>query len=59
VPLRGISAVSGEGGPFFDPDADAALRAGLHETLAPSVEVRDRRALAMAARLDEYLGGTG
>ena len=67
VPLRGISAVSGEGGPFFDPDADAALRAGLHETLAPSVEVCEidahvndpAFALAMAARLDEYLGGTG
>jgi uncharacterized protein (UPF0261 family) len=65
VPLRGVSAISGEGGPFFDPDADAALLAGLHETLAPSVEVHEvdanindpAFAAAMAQRLDEYLGG--
>jgi uncharacterized protein (UPF0261 family) len=65
VPLRGVSAISGEGGPFFDPDADAALRAGLRETLAPSVEVHEvdahvndpAFAVAMAARLDEFLGG--
>jgi uncharacterized protein (UPF0261 family) len=65
VPLRGISAIAGEGGPFFDPDADAALRAGLHETLDPAVEVHEMDlhindpafAVAMAARLDEFLGG--
>jgi uncharacterized protein (UPF0261 family) len=65
VPLRGISAISAEGGPFFDPRADAALRAGLHETLVPSVEVHEvdahvndaAFAEAMAARLDEFLGG--
>jgi uncharacterized protein (UPF0261 family) len=65
VPLRGISAISGEGGPFFDPDSDAALLAGLHETLGPSVEVHEvdahvndpAFAIAMAARLDEFLGG--
>jgi uncharacterized protein (UPF0261 family) len=63
VPLRGISAISGEGGPFHDADADAALRAGLRETLAPSVEVHEvdadvndpAFAMAMAGRLDEFL----
>jgi uncharacterized protein (UPF0261 family) len=66
VPLRGISAIAGEGGPFFDPEADAALLAGLRETLAPSVEVHEvdahindeAFAAAVAARLDELMGGT-
>jgi uncharacterized protein (UPF0261 family) len=66
VPLRGISAIAGEGGPFFDPGADAALLAGLRETLAPSVEVHEvdahindeAFAAAVAARLDELMGGT-
>jgi uncharacterized protein (UPF0261 family) len=65
VPLRGVSAISVEGGPFADPEADAALLAGLRETLAPSVEVHEvdthvndpAFAVAMAARLDEFLGG--
>jgi uncharacterized protein (UPF0261 family) len=65
VPLGGISAISGEGGPFFDADADAALLAGVRETLAPSVELHEvdahvndpAFAVAMAARLDEFLGG--
>jgi uncharacterized protein (UPF0261 family) len=63
VPLRGCSALSGDGGPFYDPPADAALRAGLRETLAPAVEVHELDlhindpafARAMAARLDEFL----
>jgi uncharacterized protein (UPF0261 family) len=65
VPLRGISAISVEDGPFFDPAADEALLAGLRQTLAPSVELHEMDtdvndpafAVAMAARLDEYLGG--
>ena len=65
VPLRGISALAGEDGPFADPDADAALLAGLRETLDPSVEVHEMDvdvndpsfAVAKAARLDEFLGG--
>jgi uncharacterized protein (UPF0261 family) len=65
IPLRGISAIAGEGGPFYDPEADAALLAGLRETLAPSVEVHEVDAnindevfaVAMAARLDEFLRG--
>lgn len=39
VPLRGFSALSGDGGPFHDPEADAALVAGLRSTLAAHVEV--------------------
>ena len=66
VPLRGVSAISVDGGPFFDADADAALLAGLRETLAPSVEVHEvdthvndpAFAAAMAQRLDDFLGGT-
>ncbi|MDQ1661248.1 MAG: hypothetical protein QOJ68_1228 [Blastococcus sp.] len=65
VPLRGISAISGEGGPFADPVADEALVAGLTATLAPEVELHQvdahindpEFALAMAARLDDFLGG--
>src|SRR3954447_7245910 len=65
VPLRGISAIAGEDGPFFDPEADAALLAGLRETLAPAVEVHEvdahindeAFAVATAARLDEFLSG--
>ena len=66
VPLRGVSALAGEGAAFADPDADVALLAGLRETLAPSVEVHEvdahindeSFAVAMAARLDDYLVGT-
>ncbi|MGN6101174.1 MAG: Tm-1-like ATP-binding domain-containing protein [Devosia sp.] len=36
-PLRGVSALDAEGQPFFDPDADAALRASLGENLRPPV----------------------
>ncbi|NYJ04123.1 Tm-1-like ATP-binding domain-containing protein [Petropleomorpha daqingensis] len=65
VPLRGISAIAGDGGPFSDPEADAALLAGLRATLAPSVEVHEvdahindeAFAVATAARLDEFLSG--
>ena len=65
VPLRGISAIAGEGGPFFDAAADAALLAGLRETLSSSVEVHEvdahvndpAFAVAMAGRLDDFLRG--
>jgi uncharacterized protein (UPF0261 family) len=65
VPLRGVSALSGEGGPFADPVADEALVAGLTSTLAPEIELHRLDvhindpgfARAMAARLDGFLGG--
>lgn len=35
LPLRGVSAVSAPGGPFHDPDADAALFAAIRSTIDP------------------------
>jgi uncharacterized protein (UPF0261 family) len=65
VPLRGVSALSVEGGPFHDRAADDALFAALRSSLAPHVErieldtdVNDPGfATAMAAKLDAFLGG--
>jgi uncharacterized protein (UPF0261 family) len=59
VPLKGVSMIAVEGQPFYDADADAALFAGLRETLADSVEVHEidtdindpEFAVAMADRL--------
>ncbi len=59
VPLRGVSMIAVEGQVFHDPDADAALLEGLHETLGPAVEVHELEldvndpefATAMADRL--------
>jgi uncharacterized protein (UPF0261 family) len=68
VPLRGVSTIDAEGQPFHDPDADAALFAALREGLeGSSVElveldnnVNDEEfAIAMADRLDQYVGGRG
>ena len=63
IPLRGVSMIDVEGQPFHDADADAALFAGLHETLADSVEVHEvdtdindpAFAVAMADRLHELI----
>lgn len=64
LPLRGISVISVEGGPFHDPAADAALfdavRAGLTGSAVELVEldlaINDPAfAAAMADRLDDYL----
>jgi uncharacterized protein (UPF0261 family) len=63
VPLKGISMIAVEGQPFHDADADAALLAGLHETLDGSVEVHELEtdvndpefADAMANRLHELV----
>jgi uncharacterized protein (UPF0261 family) len=63
VPLKGVSMIDVEGQPFYDTDADAALFAGLHETLADSVEVHEvdtdindpAFAVAMADRLHQLL----
>jgi uncharacterized protein (UPF0261 family) len=40
VPLRGVSAISTEGAPFADPEADAALVAALRDNLNPSIDAR-------------------
>ena len=59
IPLKGVSMIAVEGQVFHDPDADAALLEGLHETLGPAVEVHELEldvndpafATAMADRL--------
>jgi uncharacterized protein (UPF0261 family) len=64
VPLRGVSAISVQGQPFHDPEADEALRVGLAETLDPAVEIRTRDedindpafAIAMAEGLHALIG---
>ena len=63
IPLRGISAISGEGGPFHDPAADAALFKAIREGVGGNVEVHEvdaqindpAFATAMAAKLDEFM----
>ena len=63
VPLRGVSAIAVGGQVFHDPEADAALLEGLHETLAPNVEVNELDtdindpafALVMANRLHRLI----
>jgi uncharacterized protein (UPF0261 family) len=64
VPLKGVSMIAVEGQVFHDADADAALVAGLHETLVDAVEVHEVEtdvndpdfAVAMADRLHELIG---
>jgi uncharacterized protein (UPF0261 family) len=63
VPLQGVSAISVRGKPFYDPAADAALLAGLHETIGGvevhelEMDINDERfADAMATRLVELIG---
>ena len=66
IPLRGVSMIAVEGGPFADPAADEALLEGLRETLDPGIEVHEleldindeRFAVAAADRLHELLQGT-
>ncbi|HEY1479713.1 MAG TPA: Tm-1-like ATP-binding domain-containing protein [Gaiellales bacterium] len=66
VPLKGISAIAVEGQVFHDAEADAALLAGLDETLAATIERHDLDmdvndpafALAMADRLHELIEET-
>jgi uncharacterized protein (UPF0261 family) len=63
IPLKGISMIAVEGQVFYDPEADAALIAGLRETLDDSVEVHKVEtdindpsfAVVMADRLDELI----
>jgi uncharacterized protein (UPF0261 family) len=39
VPLKGVSMIATEGGPFYDPDADEALFAALREGIGDNVEL--------------------
>jgi uncharacterized protein (UPF0261 family) len=63
VPLRGVSMIAVEDGPFHDPGADAALLEGLRDTLDAAVEVHEMDAdineesfaVAMADRLHELV----
>jgi uncharacterized protein (UPF0261 family) len=66
VPLKGVSMIDAEGQPFHHPEADVALFEALREGLAGTqvelVEldnnINDEEfAMAMAERLDGYLGG--
>jgi uncharacterized protein (UPF0261 family) len=65
VPLRGVSAIAVAGGVFHDPAADRALIEALKAGLRPGIELHEldldvndeRFARAMAARLDEMIGG--
>ena len=67
IPLRGVSAIAVEGGPFYDPEADQALFSALRENLGGAVELHECEntvndpefAIAMAAKLDEFLGAAG
>lgn len=39
LPLKGVSAMAGEGGPFYDADADAALFGAIRENIKAPVEL--------------------
>ena len=41
VPLRGVSALDREGGPFWSPAADAALFQSLRNWMSPDVELME------------------
>lgn len=41
VPLKGVSMIATEGGPFDDPDADEALFAALREGIGDNVELHE------------------
>jgi uncharacterized protein (UPF0261 family) len=63
VPLRGVSMIATEGGPFHDPEADEALFSALREGLGENVELHEvdvdvndpAFADAMANRLHELI----
>jgi uncharacterized protein (UPF0261 family) len=44
VPTRGLSVPDSEGGPFWDPEADAAFLDALQADLSPEIEVEVRDA---------------
>ncbi|TDO51635.1 uncharacterized protein UPF0261 [Kribbella sp. VKM Ac-2527] len=39
LPLRGVSAIAVQGGPFYDPAADEALFDAVRKNVSPNVEV--------------------
>jgi uncharacterized protein (UPF0261 family) len=39
VPLRGVSVLDKEGGPFWNPPADAALFQSLRDWMSPDVDI--------------------
>jgi uncharacterized protein (UPF0261 family) len=41
LPLRGVSVISAEGGPFHDEDADAALFEAIRSRLSPRIPLRE------------------
>src|SRR5260370_20263542 len=41
IPLRGISAIAGEGGPFYDADADKALIGAIREGMGNNVAMHE------------------
>jgi uncharacterized protein (UPF0261 family) len=63
IPLKGLSAIDVEGGPFYDPAADEALFSALRGNLTDNVELHERDqeindpqfAAAMVDKLVEYL----
>jgi uncharacterized protein (UPF0261 family) len=65
VPLKGVSMIATEGGPFHDPAADEALFGALREGVGPNVEVHELEldvndpafAEAMADRLHSMIEG--
>jgi uncharacterized protein (UPF0261 family) len=65
VPLGGVSQVSVPGGPFFDPEADAALFDAVRASVGSAVELHEldtdvndpRFAAATAQRLHELIEG--
>jgi uncharacterized protein (UPF0261 family) len=63
IPLRGVSMIDAEGGPFWDPEADAALFGALRSGLDGKVELHEldlhindpEFAAAMVEKLDSYM----
>ncbi|PLR81261.1 Tm-1-like ATP-binding domain-containing protein [Bacillus sp. V33-4] len=61
VPLKGISSIAGDGGVFYDPEADRALFSSLRESLDSHIELFEMNvnindpkfAEAMAVKLNE------
>ena len=63
MPLSGVSAIDVEGGPFYDPEADAALFEALRANLSDNVELHELEldindpefAKAMVDKLVQYI----